>query len=159
MTYDQAGIMLRASAEKWIKAGVEYVDGITYLRYITLFTTDITKSSSVVANPLSDWAIQPYPVDGPLTIRLTAEPGRNAKIHLEYKTGTKWVLFREITGWVFDAGVNFDIGVMACSPGKSSFQAEFWDIVAQDYSELMYEKGLPCGALNPNLNPAMLVGS
>ena len=32
VTYDQAGIMIRASAERWIKAGVEYVDGTAYLR-------------------------------------------------------------------------------------------------------------------------------
>ncbi len=33
VTYDQAGVMIRASKEKWIKAGIEYVDGIAYLRY------------------------------------------------------------------------------------------------------------------------------
>ena len=32
VTYDQAGIMIRESAEKWIKAGVEYVEGTPYLR-------------------------------------------------------------------------------------------------------------------------------
>jgi uncharacterized protein len=31
-TYDQAGLMIRASPEKWIKAGIEYVDGVPFLR-------------------------------------------------------------------------------------------------------------------------------
>jgi regulation of enolase protein 1 (concanavalin A-like superfamily) len=94
-----------------------------------------------------------------LTIRLTAEPGQNAKVHIEYKNGNKWVVFREITGWIFERDKNMDVGVMACSPGKSSFRAEFWDIMAQDYSELAYQKGLPYGAVNPNLNPDAIVGS
>ena len=118
----------------------------------------ITNSSSVVSNPLSDWAIQPYPVNGPLTIRLTAEPGRNAKVHIEYKKGNEWVVFREITGWVFERDESLDVGVMACSPGKSSFRAEFSDIIAQDYSELAYQKGLTYGTVNPNLNPDAIEG-
>ena len=35
-TYDQGGIMIWASEEKWIKAGVEYVDGTRYLSYLVI---------------------------------------------------------------------------------------------------------------------------
>ena len=104
-------------------------------------------ASSVVANPLSDWAMQPCPVDGPLTIRLTREPGPNAKVLLEYRKGERWVLFREITGWGILKGENIDIGVMACSPGESSFRVAFWDLIAQDYSELAYERSLHEGTV------------
>ena len=108
--------------------------------------------SSVVANPLSDWSIQPCPLSTPLTIRLTASPGPHAKLHISYLHGTKWIVFREITGWVFD-GNAIDIGVMACSPGKSGgCEVEFWDIVAQDYSELAVEQGIEGGTLNPTFH-------
>jgi len=66
---------------------------------------------------------------------------------------------REVTGWVFGKNRNIDIGVMACSPGNSSFTAQFWDILAQDYSELEYQKGLDGGTVNPNLNPNLIRGS
>jgi regulation of enolase protein 1 (concanavalin A-like superfamily) len=37
VTYDQGGVMIReaGSQTKWIKAGVEFVDGKAYLRYQT----------------------------------------------------------------------------------------------------------------------------
>ena len=86
--------------------------------------------------------MQRCPVDGPLTIRFTAEPGPNAKVHLEYKDGEKWIPFREVTGWKFVRGGDIDVGVMACSPGDSSFRVAFWDLIAQDYSELAYQRSL-----------------
>lgn len=113
----------------------------------------------MVANPLSDWAIQPVPVKGPLTVRLIAKPGRHAKVHVEYKNDNDlWVVFREITGWIFEEDRDLDVGVMACSPGDSSFQAEFWDIIANDYSALRSGKGLVDGMLDPKLNPDVTAG-
>jgi len=91
--------------------------------------------------------MQPCPVDGPSTIRLTAEPGPHAKILLEYQKGDKWIPFREVTGWGFVKGENVDVGVMACSPGESSFRVEFWDLIAQDYSELAYARSLHEGTV------------
>ena len=50
--YDQAGVMLRVDASRWIKAGIEFVDG--------------NQNASVVhTNDISDWSMvpltQPYP--------------------------------------------------------------------------------------------------
>jgi len=102
--------------------------------------------------------MQLCPVDGPLTLRLSAEPGRHSKIQLEYENGGKWILFREVIGWLFDKAENVDIGVMACSPGNGCFRAEFWDIIAQDYSEFAYERLMEDGTLNPIYDPRTLVG-
>jgi regulation of enolase protein 1 (concanavalin A-like superfamily) len=113
-----------------------------------------TDYSSVVSNPLSDWAMQPYPVNGPLTIRISAAPGRYAKVHLEYKDGEEWIPFRELTGWAFESGENMDVGVLACSPGDRGVRVVLWDIIAQDYSELAFRKGIvDSGGINPNLHP------
>ena len=42
--YDQAGLMLRLSETHWIKAGIEYTDGLAYF-------------SVVVTNDTSDWSL------------------------------------------------------------------------------------------------------
>ena len=39
------------------------------------------------------------------------------------------------------ANEDIDVGIMAWSPGKSSFRAEFWDIEAQDYQKIVAKKG------------------
>ena len=38
-TYDQACIMIRASPEQWIKAGVEYIEGVPHLRSRSIRTS------------------------------------------------------------------------------------------------------------------------
>jgi regulation of enolase protein 1 (concanavalin A-like superfamily) len=45
-TYDQGGLMLRASDQYWVKCGIEYVDGIQ-------------QASAVVTNDFSDWSVIP----------------------------------------------------------------------------------------------------
>lgn len=42
--FDQAGIFIRASVDHWVKAGVEYADGIL-------------RVGAVVTNPCSDWSV------------------------------------------------------------------------------------------------------
>jgi hypothetical protein len=46
--YDQAGLMVRVDAERWIKCGIEFVDGVQYV-------------SAVVTRDFSDWSVVALP--------------------------------------------------------------------------------------------------
>ena len=59
--YDQAGLFLRLDEKHWIKAGIEYTDGLMHF-------------SVVVTNGVSDWSVIPLPEAGPkdeVAVRLT----------------------------------------------------------------------------------------
>jgi regulation of enolase protein 1 (concanavalin A-like superfamily) len=61
--YDQAGLMLRVDATRWIKAGIELADGRLWL-------------SAVVTDGVSDWSQQPAPepdADGWYEVRAVRE--------------------------------------------------------------------------------------
>lgn len=46
--FDQAGLLVRADAERWVKAGVELSDGVLQL-------------GAVVTREVSDWSVAPVP--------------------------------------------------------------------------------------------------
>ena len=46
--FDQAGVFVRADAENWVKAGVEFADGVPQV-------------GAVVTWPHSDWSVSPVP--------------------------------------------------------------------------------------------------
>lgn len=46
--FDQAGVLVRVSAEHWVKAGVEQVDGVPHV-------------GAVVTDGRSDWSVAPVP--------------------------------------------------------------------------------------------------
>ncbi len=56
--YDQAGLMLRAGPDRWIKAGVEITDGVAHI-------------GAVVTHQSSDWSLSPVPdwLGGTVTVR------------------------------------------------------------------------------------------
>lgn len=60
--FDQAGVFLRADADHWIKAGIEFVDGVAQL-------------GAVVTNGTSDWSVAPAPgwVGSRVTMRLSLD--------------------------------------------------------------------------------------
>ena len=110
--YDQAGLMLRIDDTHWIKTGIEYTDGLMHF-------------SVVVTRGVSDWSVIPLhdatPQDD-VHVRLTRH---GDAVRVQYAIGDGlWQMARLAPFADADAKV----GVMACSPERSGFQASFRDI-------------------------------
>ena len=110
--YDQAGLFLRIDEKHWIKAGIEFTDGLMHF-------------SVVVTRGVSDWSVIPLPQSKPtdeVSVRLTRHGDAvRAQFSIE---GAPWQLARLCPFLADDA----EIGVMACSPERSGFHAVFSDI-------------------------------
>lgn len=107
--YDQAGLMLRLSETHWIKAGIEYTDGLAYF-------------SVVVTNDTSDWSLVAIAAgkDG-VRIRLT----RHAEaIRIQYLDASDghW---KPVRLAYFPISKKVDVGMMCCSPQREGFEATF----------------------------------
>ncbi|WP_192251060.1 DUF1349 domain-containing protein [Mesorhizobium silamurunense] len=111
--YDQAGLMLRLSETHWIKAGIEYTDGLAYF-------------SVVVTNDRSDWSLVAIPADpNGVRIRLT----RHAEaIRIQYRdvADGRWKPVR--LAW-FPTSRTVDVGMMCCSPQREGLEVTFSDFV------------------------------
>ncbi len=109
--YDQAGLMMRADAQNWLKAGIEYSD-------------DVTNFSAVVTRGgRSDWSVIGVPkVSGPQQVRLTRLGGA-VIVHYKGQSGL-WQLMR-LADFPADAAVS--VGPMACSPQRAGLVVRFDD--------------------------------
>jgi uncharacterized protein len=110
--YDQAGLMLRRDAGCWIKAGIEFTDGLMHF-------------STVVTGPRSDWSVIPLPGARPETVvgvRVTRH-GDAARVQYALDGGP-WAMARLAP---FPAGPA-RVGPMACSPTRAGFAARFAEV-------------------------------
>lgn len=110
--YDQAGMMLRIDESRWIKAGIEFTDGLMHF-------------SVVVTRGVSDWSVIPLhqaAPDTPVHVRLTRH-GDAVRVQFHLGDG-KWQMARLGPFPADDAMV----GVTACSPEREGFFARFEDI-------------------------------
>ncbi|RWB23162.1 MAG: DUF1349 domain-containing protein [Mesorhizobium sp.] len=111
--YDQAGLMLRLSETHWIKAGIEYTDGLAYF-------------SVVVTNDRSDWSLVAIPPNpNGVRIRLT----RHAEaIRVQYldASDSHW---KPVRLAYFPTSKSVDVGMMCCSPQREGFEVTFSDFV------------------------------
>jgi len=109
--YDQAGLMLRLGETQWIKAGIEYTDGLAYF-------------SVVVTNDTSDWSLVSIPTDPSGTrIRLTRHAEAVRIQHLDARDG-RW---KPVRLAYFPISKTVDIGMMCCSPQREGFDVTFSD--------------------------------
>ena len=106
--YDQAGLMVRADAETWIKCGIELVD-------------DVQHASVVVTRDYSDWSVVPLPGNPPSTqVRVIR---RGQTLEVEHSLGgATWTTIR--TAYLpMDEAVS--VGIMCASPDGEGFRAIF----------------------------------
>ena len=106
--YDQAGIMVRLNETTWVKAGVEFVNGVHHV-------------SAVVTRDFSDWSVVPLDeYRGFLRLRLKREAGT---VILEYGVNeNQWNMFR--TAYLSTSS-ELDVGRMVAAPEGDGFEATF----------------------------------
>ena len=105
--YDQAGVMIRVDAANWIKAGVEYTDGLPHF-------------SVVVTRDFSDWSVLPGKAAGPVWLRLTKA---GSAIRIQYSAdGVSFPMLR--LAYFPDADPT-QVGLMCCSPEREGLEVEF----------------------------------
>ncbi|MCL1500307.1 DUF1349 domain-containing protein [Xanthomonas nasturtii] len=108
--YDQAGIMVRVDEQHWVKAGIELSDGRAML-------------SSVLTNPVSDWATGPYEADPKdFWIRATVADG---VLRFQVSAdGRSWPLVRLCP---FPVARECLLGPMCCTPERAGLKVRFSD--------------------------------
>ena len=106
--YDQAGIMVRLDEERWLKAGIEWSDGVPML-------------GSVLTLGQSDWSTGPYSSDPTnLWLRVTVQAG---VVRLQTSSdGRTWTLCRLAP---FPAASRYLVGPMCCTPSRAGLQVRF----------------------------------
>ncbi|MBK1868017.1 DUF1349 domain-containing protein [Aestuariivirga sp. YIM B02566] len=106
--YDQAGLMLRISADQWIKAGVEFAHGHAAL------------SSVHTQGAFSDWAIaREVDVGESVRLRLTR---KGDAVCVQYKAEKG---FRTLRLCTMPGASTALIGPMACSPIEGGMNVRF----------------------------------
>lgn len=106
--YDQAGLMVRIDARRWIKMGVEFSDGQLMM-------------STVLTDDKSDWAVMPAPAfsDG-FWLRVTVSRGA---IRVQYSIdGMTWPMLRLAP---FPAAEGYQVGPMCCTPKRAGLEVAF----------------------------------
>jgi uncharacterized protein len=106
--YDQAGIMVRVDANRWLKAGIEFADGRAML-------------SSVLTDGRSDWATAPYEHDArDFRLRVTVAHG---VLRVQASNdGKVWPLMRLAP---FAKNPSYLVGPMACTPERAGLEVAF----------------------------------
>ncbi len=108
--YDQAGLMVRLDERNWVKAGIEFTDGLLHL-------------SVVVTRGFSDWSVRPLKGDpGEVRLRISRY-GDALKVEAAFGEGG----FETSRLAYLPPGGTALVGPMCCSPQRAGFVARFRD--------------------------------
>jgi regulation of enolase protein 1 (concanavalin A-like superfamily) len=107
--FDQAGVFLRASSEQWVKAGVEYADGVPQL-------------GVVVTDGRSDWSAAPAPSWAGRRVTVRASRSGDAVTIRARVDDEPWVFVRLLP---LDPGVRLEAGPFVCAPTRAGLTVRF----------------------------------
>lgn len=107
--FDQAGLMLRADAETWLKAGVEFSDGAPQL-------------GAVVTLGRSDWSVSPVPDWAGRRVTVRASRAGDA---VTIRARVDEEPFRLVRVASFPPGVPVSAGPYTCAPTRSGLVVRF----------------------------------
>ncbi len=108
--YDQAGIMLRVDDDNWLKAGIEYTDGLPHA------STVVTRADQ------SDWSVVPLPAEAMAEMHLRLTRHGDA-LRVQYRWGAaRWAMSRLA---YLDMPESVAVGPMACSPVGTGLDVRF----------------------------------
>lgn len=107
--FDQAGIFVRAEAERWMKAGVEYADGVLGV-------------GAVVTDRMSDWSVGAVPEWAGRTLRVRASRLPDA---LVVRAGTDGEPLRLVRVAPFPGDLDAAAGPFVCAPTRSGLEVVF----------------------------------
>ncbi|MFV0450660.1 MAG: DUF1349 domain-containing protein [Propioniciclava sp.] len=108
--FDQAGIFLSADAEHWVKAGVEFADGVLHL-------------GAVVTDHRSDWSVAPVPAWAGRRLVVRVSWAGDALTVRAAVAGEPWQLVRVIPWTATTASA----GPFVCAPTRSGLTVTFHD--------------------------------
>jgi regulation of enolase protein 1 (concanavalin A-like superfamily) len=116
--FDQAGLMIRVDAERWIKAGVEFADGAPQL-------------GAVVTDGKSDWSAAPVPDWAGREVTIRATRLADAVVVRARAGEEPWRLVRLAP---LDPDVEVKAGPYCCAPSRAEFTVEFtgWRLTEPD---------------------------
>lgn len=123
--FDQCGVIIYQDSDNWFKASIEYED------------EKIQKLGSVVTNSgYSDWATTDIPAKQKVMYYRLSRRGSDYCIENSYDG----IEFKQMRIFHLVNGTeDINIGVYACSPGNSSFDAIFTDIKFMECTWMPFE--------------------
>jgi regulation of enolase protein 1 (concanavalin A-like superfamily) len=116
--FDQAGLMVRVDAERWIKAGVEFADGAPQV-------------GAVVTAGKSDWSVAPVPEWAGREVTIRASRFEDAVIIRARVEDEPWRLVRLAP---LDPEAEVQAGPYCCAPSRAGLTVAFtsWRLTEPD---------------------------
>jgi len=114
--FDQAGLFVRADAERWMKAGVEVADGVLGV-------------GAVVTDVMSDWSVGAVPEWTGRRLRVRVSRGADA---LTVRAGVDGESLRLVRVAPFAGALEAQAGPFVCAPTRSGLEVVFAEWVRTD---------------------------